>query len=154
MKTLVILSDTHHNFEAIKNLNTVMAESDYIIHLGDNSSDMKDYYKNYAEKMIAIDGNCDTGSEKEAFLEIEDRKILITHGDNFNVKTGPIKLASYAKEKGCDIVLFGHTHTPLIEEQNGILFINPGCMTKYSLTKTYCYLVIHKEKAIAKIVEI
>ena len=34
-----------------------------------------------------------------------------------------------AKAKDCQIVMYGHTHTPVVEEENGILVINPGSLT-------------------------
>ena len=40
MKKLLILSDTHGNISAMEKLKTIMAESDYIIHLGDNEKDI------------------------------------------------------------------------------------------------------------------
>ena len=33
-----------------------------------------------------------------------------------------------------EIVVFGHTHTPLVEERNGRIFINPGSLGKVGLT--------------------
>ena len=39
MKTVTVLSDTHGNRRAMEKLDTVLAESDYIIHLGDTSGD-------------------------------------------------------------------------------------------------------------------
>ena len=31
-----------------------------------------------------------------------------------------------AREMGCGVVLFGHTHRPTLEERDGILLMNPG----------------------------
>ncbi len=39
MKTVTVLSDTHGNRRALDRLDTVLRESDYIIHLGDTSAD-------------------------------------------------------------------------------------------------------------------
>lgn len=30
------------------------------------------------------------------------------------------------KSAGIDVVVFGHTHRPLVEERDGVLFVNPG----------------------------
>ena len=32
-------------------------------------------------------------------------------------------------EKGCDIVMYGHTHRPDIDLDGGIIAINPGSLT-------------------------
>ena len=39
MKTVVIVSDSHGNRQAIDRLDAVFSESDCVIHLGDTSSD-------------------------------------------------------------------------------------------------------------------
>ena len=59
-----------------------------------------------------------------------------------------------AKERLCDIALFGHTHEAFVGEEEGVLLINPGCMTRFSPKHTYCYLVINGPKAVPTIVEI
>ena len=40
-----------------------------------------------------------------------------------------IKLVENAQAKGCKIAMYGHTHMPLIENEDGILVINPGSLT-------------------------
>jgi putative phosphoesterase len=52
-------------------------------------------------------------------------------------------LLYHAKEAQADIVCFGHTHRPYVEEIDNILFINPGSLcyprSKYP-EPTYCIL--------------
>ena len=67
---------------------------------------------------------------KTSEIEVCGKKIVYTHGDLFGAKYGNGGLVSLAKEKGADIVLFGHTHSPLVEyiseyEKPFYLF-NPG----------------------------
>ena len=38
-------------------------------------------------------------------------------------------LAVSAKKKGADIVMFGHTHVPLIKKIDDVTLINPGSIT-------------------------
>ena len=59
MKTAVVLSDTHGYRQGIDELNGILAESDYIIHLGDTSSDGSYIRSRYPEKTILLNGNCD-----------------------------------------------------------------------------------------------
>ena len=155
MKTFVILSDTHRNTAPYQKLATVFAESDYIIHLGDMMSDAKELVQAYPEKTYVVAGNNDFfGGESEVILDVEGRRVFACHGHRYGVKSGTERLVRAAKEKLCDIALYGHTHEPEIREEDGVLLINPGCMTRFSPKNTYCYLVINGSKAVPTIVEI
>lgn len=94
------------------------------------------------------------GLPDELELEVEGRRLFACHGHRYGVKSGTERLAEAAKARGCDIALYGHTHVPDVHEEKGILMINPGCMTRYSPEKSYCYLVIEKQKAVATLVNI
>ena len=60
-----------------------------------------------------------------------------------------------AKERGCDIALYGHTHEADVHEEEGVLVVNPGCMTLlYPDAPRYCYLVVAGKKAVATVVEV
>ena len=37
-------------------------------------------------------------------------------------------MAYAAKENGCDIVIYGHTHRQVDKEEYGIRFLNPGAL--------------------------
>lgn len=152
MKTFVILSDSHGNLSALSKLYGVMQESDYVIHLGDYCGDMREYSDDICQKLYRVKGNCDGGGS-DFILEAEGKKILLTHGDRYGVKTGLYKLLLRAKEVCADVVLFGHTHIAEITEIDGITFINPGSLSKYG-NASYCYMVLVGEKIVAKIVEI
>lgn len=147
MKTILVLSDTHGNRAAIDALEPVPAESDIIIHLGDLSSDGCYLREKYPGKTIVINGNCDTFGcgEDEAVYTVEGIKIFACHGHRYSVKHTLVKLAARAKSLGCALALYGHTHDARADEIDGILLINPGCMTKYS-EKSYCYVVVHEGK--------
>ncbi|MDE7329974.1 MAG: metallophosphoesterase, partial [Clostridia bacterium] len=153
MKTAVIISDSHGNMRGLNALDGVFAESDFIIHLGDTSSDGARIRSGYGNKTILINGNCDpvkTG-EDEKVIEIEGVKIFATHGHLYSAKTTLQRLAARAKELGCGICLYGHTHRAREDDIEGVKLINPGTMSRYS-QNSYCYLVINGEKAVTKIV--
>lgn len=150
MKSIIALSDTHGNIQAIEKIMPIIRESDYLFHLGDFFSDVKVFSNEVGEKTHAVLGNCDGGGTDE-ILTIEDCKILLTHGDKYGVKSGLINLSLKAKELGVNVVFYGHTHLPKIESVDGITFINPGNATRYG-QKTYVYAVINKGKILAKIV--
>jgi len=154
MKTVTVLSDTHGNRRAIDSLDTVLSESDCIIHLGDTSSDGAYIRSRYGAKTHVICGNCDPVKlgEDELIIQLEDVKILATHGHLYSVKYTLEKLASRAGQLGCRVALYGHTHTAREDVIDGVTLINPGCMTRFS-QNSYCYLVIIGDKITHKIVE-
>lgn len=149
MKKIVVISDTHRNKQALAKLADIMFESDYVFHLGDCYDDFMDYAYALKEKAFQVHGNCDWGSDTEIVTEIEGHKILATHGHEYGVKQTRDKLYRRAKELGCDLVFYGHTHVAEIETVKGITFINPGCMTPYSPKKTFAYVVINGERVTA-----
>ena len=144
MKTAVVLSDTHGNRKAIDKLAGVLSECDLIIHLGDTSEDGAYIRSNYGSKTFLLNGNCD-----RCKLGV---KIFATHGHLYSVKSGTARLAARAKELGCGVALYGHTHDAREDEVDGVLIANPGCMARYR-QGSYCYLVLTNGKAVAKIVE-
>lgn len=154
MKSVVIVSDTHGNRRAIEGLFPVMEESDYIIHLGDTSQDGSFIKARFPQKTYLLNGNCDLmkAGEDELTLEIEGVKIFACHGHMYSVKYTDRKLVARAKELGCAVALYGHTHSAFEGESDGVLFVNPGTLSRYS-RKSYCYLLINGEKAVAKIVD-
>ena len=150
MKKLVIISDTHGNFSALENLLPIMKESDFIFHLGDFVRDIKQFERELGDKIISVKGNCD-GCGDDCLIELDNVKILLTHGDKYSVKWSLLKLKYKAKELGVNVVFYGHTHNADILEEDGIYFINPGCMNRFS-NKSYCYAVIMDGKIVPSIV--
>lgn len=155
MKTLLALSDTHGRVQAISELKRLVDENDYVVHLGDGFDDFKELYFKYPKKAYTVRGNCDffLSLPDEEILEIEESKVLCCHGHRYGVKTGEDQLFARAKQLGCNVVLYGHTHRACITERDGITMINPGMM-KFPLNAggTYAYLVFNKEKVTSVIV--
>ena len=152
MKSIVVISDTHGNFSKIDKLMPILKESDFVFHLGDCSSDILAYRKEIGEKLYFVHGNCDGGGQ-DCVVNVEGVKVLLTHGDKYGVKQSLTSLYLRAKEIGARLVFYGHTHIPDVVEQDGIKFVNPGCMSNFS-QNSYCYAVVHDNKIIAKIVPI
>ena len=181
MKTLIrtnkdelligVISDTHvsHKISEIpqKVIDDFKRRSvDYVFHLGDFTS-----YQAYEEllttfrpeHLIAIHGNMDIDKRLTKELpgkiemEILGHKILMVHGMG-----GPDRIIDRLIKKlnllssKYDIVIFGHTHRPLNETRNDILFFNPGTTTKNykdpNFSGSYGYLVISKKKIKPEIV--
>lgn len=134
MKALVV-SDTHGELEILKRVIDKEKDANIIFHLGDGQDEVKEIKKLYTNKtIIDVCGNCDIGSNRPSIVEynLSGNKILATHGNLFKVKLGITMLLEEAMKRNVDIVLYGHTHVPMICDFKGIKFMNPGALS-------YCY---------------
>lgn len=125
---IAVISDTHNYNFIVKNVLKSIEEADMVIHLGDVVEDAEYIAKHFNGRTIYVRGNCDMNSAvpSERLEIIEGKKVFITHGHNYQVKQGLLKLKNKAVELGADIVLYGHTHLAVVEKYEGILFVNPG----------------------------
>ncbi|MCD8372475.1 MAG: metallophosphoesterase [Clostridia bacterium] len=155
MKTFIIVSDTHRNRLPLDRMDGLFKENDYIIHLGDLSSDGGYIRQKYPQKTIVLNGNCDLDKlgEDEKVLEVEGVKIFMCHGHMYGVKQNLSRLASAAKDRGCQAALYGHTHTPRVDEIDGVKLINPGTLSRYS-ENTYCFMAVTNGRIVEKITRI
>ncbi len=155
---ILIVSDTHrytYNFEmALERVRPV----DYIIHCGDveHNDDYINMVAGCPVHMVA--GNNDWGSalDREIITMIGSYRVLITHGHLYSVNYDLDRLEKIAHEKNIDIVIFGHTHIPLLEERNGIVFLNPGSISfprQYGRIPTYAVMNMEKKEIKISIVE-
>lgn len=147
MKTITVISDSHGNRRALDELDGIFSECDTIIHLGDTSADGNFLRAKYPTKTHVINGNCDIpplGNDEEV-IQVENVKIFACHGHGYSVKSTLFKLAARAKELGCAIALYGHTHAARCDEIDGVTLLNPGNYTRYG-NKSYLYLVVNGEK--------
>lgn len=125
-----VLSDTHRNYKFLDKILFKLKECDLIIHAGDNFIDSKYIHKMTGTPVMAVKGNCDFENvEDEIDFDLDDKKIFVCHGDKYGVKHGIEQLHKKAKSINASIVVFGHTHTPLVKEKDNILYINPGSLS-------------------------
>ena len=126
-----IVSDTHKSENYINKAVPYLKECDLIIHAGDNFSDSKYIHQMTNRDIISVKGNCDFENvEDEIVFEIENKTILLCHGHKYNVNCGIDELKRKAKSVAADIVIFGHTHIPFIKEEDKILYLNPGSLSR------------------------
>jgi putative phosphoesterase len=152
---IAVLSDTHGNYALALKILDLLGDFDRIIHLGDGSDDAEIIEAALERKLFIVSGNCDiTGNyPHRSDLEISGKRILITHGDRFHVKSGLAGLCRKAKMERADIVLYGHTHIARIEEIEGILFINPGTLKKSAGRQSMAVLFLENDEACAEIID-
>ncbi len=128
---IMIVSDTHKRHKNLEEALEKMGSIDMLIHLGDAEG-----YEDYIAEMAGcpleiVSGNNDFFSnlEREKEIKIGKYKVLLTHGHYYYVSAGIEALKKEAYGRDVDIVMFGHTHRPLIEYDKGVTLINPGSIS-------------------------
>lgn len=128
---ILIVSDTHRKCENLKEVLERVQPVDLLIHLGDAEGE-EDYIGELAGCPLEIvAGNNDFFSAlpREKELQIGKYRILITHGHYYYVSAGIEDIKNEACARRFDIVMFGHTHRPIIEYGNQIIALNPGSIS-------------------------
>jgi putative phosphoesterase len=148
MSKILVVSDSHgmtKELGALKERH--QHEVDLMIHCGDSQLMADD---NGMAGFAAVRGNCDYDSRypAERLEEIAGKKVFVTHGHKYSVKTSLMSLYYRAKEVQADIVCFGHSHVLGAEMIDGILFLNPGSirLPRERHEKTYVILDLLEEK--------
>ena len=121
-------------------------KADYLVILGDelyhgarnplpegyNPKEVAQLLNTYADKIIAVRGNCDSEVD-QMVLEFpvmtdysiilhEGRRLFLSHGHIY----GPDNLP---KLSDGDAFIYGHTHIPMAEKRGEIYVINPGSVS-------------------------
>ncbi len=149
MKLYLVISDTHGDLFAVKRVISQYPNIDGLIHLGDYYKDANIIKTQCTDlNVMMIPGNCDMVYDipTELVLEIEGKRILLTHGHLYSVKSGIERLERKAIKDNIDLVLFGHTHCPLQDTRSNITFVNPGSIAypRGFPTATYALVEISK----------
>ncbi len=131
-----VLSDTHIPNRAKRLPDEVIQafrEVDHIIHAGDIScQEVLDLLAQMAD-VSAVGGNIDPIPLREALgtkkiITLSNFKIGITHGHGSTGKTLDRAIKTFESD-AVDCIVFGHSHIPYCEYNNGILMFNPGSPT-------------------------
>ena len=126
---VVAASDTHGRNDRLKTLEEKYPYASLYLHGGDWGGDPKDY-----PKWISVKGNNDIRGSDELpsmrIVEAGEHKILMLHGHQIPSNRRTEGLINLAKQNGCDIVIYGHSHKPSVEVHDGILLVNPGSLSR------------------------
>ena len=128
---ILIVSDTHGKNRNLEELMEQLRPIDMLIHCGD-SEGSEDYIRRLADCPVHIvAGNNDFFSElpKEDEFCIGNYDVLITHGHYYYISMGTEMLKEDARARGFNLVMFGHTHRPYLEQDQDITILNPGSLS-------------------------
>ncbi|MCH5338502.1 MAG: metallophosphoesterase [Acetatifactor sp.] len=129
MKVLIV-SDTHR-----KNENYFVAvereKPDMVIHCGDVEGSEYALTEAAGCPVYITLGNNDFFSNlpRELDLDIGPYKVWVTHGHNYYVSMGSEHIRREALIKGVDIVIYGHTHRPVVDQSGKVIVVNPGSLS-------------------------
>lgn len=152
---ILVTSDTHGDFFSLNQAINEQKTAEVIIHCGDSKDEVEQIKEIYPQKAIyAVRGNCDFCSpfNPTELINIEGKKIFITHGHLYNAKMTLYNLCCAAREQGADIVVFGHTHNAISEYDNGLYILNPGSLHGYNAS--YAYIDITDKGIMTNIVRL
>lgn len=125
---IVVVSDSHKEFHKLNSVVENNLDADAFIHLGDGEHEFNDVRNLHPEKsFLFVKGNCDFADNKTIRIaNAKGIKILCVHGHEHHVHQGLDTLVAVAKQNGCKIALYGHTHLYRTELIDGIYVMNPG----------------------------
>lgn len=158
-----VISDTHIPDRAKEIPQKVLEDFknvDMIIHAGDLVDlSVLDKLKTVCSNTKAVYGNMDSAEVRRKFpekeiIEIANHRIGVMHGMGAPGKLVEFMAESF-KNDSVDLIIFGHSHTPLFEKRDNIFFFNPGTPTDKIFSPYNSYGIIEvNDKIEAKIIRI
>ena len=127
---ILIVSDTHKRndnyFEVVQ-----MHRPDMVIHCGDAEGSEYALSESADCPVQIVLGNNDFFSElpRDLELNVGPYKVWVTHGHSYYVSMGNEMIKREAVARGADIVMYGHTHRPVIDRDDDVIAINPGSLS-------------------------
>ena len=146
-----VISDTHGLLrpQAVQALEGV----ELIIHAGDigNSKILRALAR--IAPVHAVRGNIDRGAwaadlPQSLVVEVGAVHLYVLH-ELFCLDLDPAAA-------GINAVIFGHSHRPHLERQNGVLYLNPGSAgpRRFTLPVTLAHLLVQRDSLQAELVEL
>ncbi|HEX9129852.1 MAG TPA: metallophosphoesterase family protein [Gemmatimonadaceae bacterium] len=151
---LGLISDTHGLVRP--GVHDALTGVELILHAGDvGGSTILDELRLIAP-VRAVFGNTDPpgepGLESEIALEVGGLRVHVSHGHEVGSPT-PAKLAA---RYDADVIIYGHTHRPLVTRHDGRLFINPGAAgpKRFNISPNVGRLIIARGRAEVEIIDL
>ena len=129
-----MVSDTHGNREYLRKAaeRLVKKKAVAIVHLGDDYDDVT-VLSELEIEVLQVPGVFskyyqDPNIPNRQIHEFNGINVLVSHTveSHRNDLPSDMKPEEIVEKKRAQVVLFGHTHIPLLEEKQGILYMNPG----------------------------
>lgn len=146
-----LVSDTHGLFRP--SIATALGGVSLILHAGDVGGGAVLHELSAIAPVSAVYGNVDPVApplKPRLELELGGLSVHVSHGHELGSPTPARLLARYR----ADIIVFGHTHKPLVERDGSRIVVNPGAAgpKRFNLRPSVARLVIRDGVASAEIV--
>ena len=145
-----LISDTHGLLRP--EAKAFLRGCDHIIHAGDITDSRVLEELTGLAPVTAVRGNNDRGAwadtlRETEFVTLEEVRLYAIH-DIAQLDIDP-------GSAGVQVVVSGHSHKPLIEERDGVLFVNPGSAgpRRFKLPVAAAELLIDGSSVSARLVE-
>ncbi len=131
---LIVFSDTHGVSYGMREVIAMHPDADCYLHLGDGAAEFEQLCQSMGLPHCAVKGNCDLGCELplERLVSFGEFQFFMTHGHTCQVKFSTTGVRMRGREAHADVILFGHTHVPLLEyygdDPHPYYLLNPGSL--------------------------
>ena len=150
-----VISDTHipNRAQGIPNkILESLKKMDMIIHAGDLVElNILDTLKSICQNVKAVSGNMDPIEVKKSLPEkqiisVGKYRIGLTHGNGSPASLIEVVTDIFKNDK-VDVIIFGHSHSPINEKRGQILYFNPGSLsdTFFASFNSYGIIEINEE---------
>jgi uncharacterized protein len=117
-----------------------------ILHLGDMTDPLAVPLFEAIAPFDAVAGNNDGHAIRERFgrrkvVSVEDVRIGLVHGDGRHGTTMSRALEAF-DDGEADVILFGHSHRPIVGREGRVLIANPGSPTDKRMNPLYSYAIL------------
>lgn len=128
---ILIVSDTHRRDSNLLTVLDKVGPVDMVVHCGDVEGSEELLYEKAGCDVEMVRGNNDFFSDlpREKEFWIGNYSVFLTHGHNYYVSMDNKRLKEEARERCVDIVMYGHTHRPVIEQEKDLICLNPGSLS-------------------------
>lgn len=149
---IAIISDTHihdHVNKMKELIDKYFLDSDMIIHAGDYTTKGVVEILKLSRNFIGVYGNNDGEAIREM---LKEKEIVKTGGYKIGVYHGhgskPTIENAYDKFKSdkVDIIVFGHSHQPVIMTKSKVLMLNPGSINYRRKEKWHSYIILNIDR--------
>jgi putative phosphoesterase len=127
-----------------------------ILHMGDMTDPLAiDLFEALAP-FEAVAGNNDPASiwqryGRKKIVTVEDVRIGMVHGDVGRARTAHENAVAAFAGEAVDVVLYGHSHRPIVDRRDALLVANPGSPTDKRMMPEFSYGLLTVDGARAEI---
>ena len=128
---IMVISDTHNNDWRFLDALQDAGKIDAVIHAGDGEGHEDICEETAGVPFYYVAGNNDYESDapRDMVFELLGHRIFLTHGHRYRVRMKPELIRKEARARHADILIYGHTHVHLAEQDGDLLVLNPGSTT-------------------------